>query len=64
MGENIKYLVHSNEGRVLACLLFGAAAWRCGARDAWIGWDVSARERNPPLVANNTRFRVLPKMVA
>ena len=59
-GENLKYLVHSRDGRPLACLLFGAAAWKCGARDAWIGWDAPARKRNLPYVANNTRFLVLP----
>jgi len=60
VGESLKYLVHSRDGQPLACLLFGAAAWTCRARDAWIGWDVSARARNLPLVANNTRFLVLP----
>jgi hypothetical protein len=60
VGENMKYLVHSRDGRPLACLLFGAAAWKCGARDAWIGWQPSARERNLPKLANNTRFLVLP----
>ena len=60
VGENMKYLVHSNDGRVLACLLFGAAAWKCNARDAWIGWQASARERNLPEVASNTRFLILP----
>jgi hypothetical protein len=60
VGENMKYLVHSRDGRPVACLLFGAAAWKCGARDAWIGWDGAARERNLPYVANNTRFLVLP----
>ena len=59
-GENLKYLVHSRNGRPLACLLFGAAAWKCGARDVWIGWDAPARERNLPYVTNNSRFLVLP----
>jgi hypothetical protein len=60
VGENMKYLVRSRDGRPLACLLFGAAAWKCAARDAWIGWQPSARERNLPYLANNTRFLVLP----
>jgi len=60
VGENLKYLVHSRDGRPLACLLFGAPAWTCGARDAWIGWRAPARERNLPYVANNSRFLVLP----
>jgi len=60
VGENIKYLVHARDGRPVACLLFGAAAWQCSARDAWIGWQASARQRNLPSIANNTRFLVLP----
>lgn len=60
VGENLKYLVHSRDGQPLGCLLFGAAAWKCGARDDWIGWPTPVRERNLPLVTNNTRFLVLP----
>jgi len=59
-GENMKYLVHSRDGRPLACLLFSAAAWKCAARDAWIGWRAPVRERNLQAVANNSRFLVLP----
>lgn len=60
VGENMKYLVHSRDERPLACLLFGAAAWKCGARDAWIGWPAPVRERNLPYVTNNSRLLVLP----
>ena len=59
-GENLKYLIHSRDGHPLACLLFGAAAWKCGARDAWIGWPAPVRERNLLYVTNNSRFLVLP----
>lgn len=60
VGENMKYLVHSRDGRPLACVLFGAAAWTCAARDAWIGWQAAARARHLSWVANNTRFLILP----
>jgi hypothetical protein len=40
VGENLKYLVHDRFGRLLACLLFGAAAWKVKTRDVWIGWNV------------------------
>lgn len=59
-GENLKYLVRDRRGRLLGCLWFAAAAWRCKARDQFIGWDQQARQRNLPCVANNTRFLVLP----
>jgi hypothetical protein len=60
VGETMKYLVHSRDGQPLACLLFGAAAWKCGARDAWIGWRAPVREHNLPYLANNARFLLLP----
>lgn len=60
VGENLKYLACDRHGRPLACLLFGAAAWKAKARDAWIGWNVAQREHALPLLANNTRFLVLP----
>ena len=60
VGENIRYLARDRVARPLGCVLFGSAAWKCVARDAWIGWDRSARERNLGLLTNNTRFLVLP----
>ena len=33
VGENLAYLAYHPDGQELACLLFGAAAWRCGAWD-------------------------------
>jgi len=59
-GENLKYLVRDWRGRVLGCLWFAAAAWRCKARDRFIGWEENTRKRNLPWVANNTRFLLLP----
>ena len=32
VGENVKYLVRAEDGRPLAALLFGAAAWKCATR--------------------------------
>jgi hypothetical protein len=60
VGENLKYLARDRHGRPLACLLFGAAAWKAKARDEWLGWTPAQRERALPLLANNTRFLVLP----
>src|SRR5207247_2270866 len=58
--ENLKYLVQDRHGRDLACLLFGAAAWRAAARDKFLGWDESQKAVGLSRVANNTRFLVLP----
>jgi hypothetical protein len=60
VGENLKYLLRSRTGRPLAALLFGAAAWKCAAREAWIGWSGRQRQDHLPLIANNTRFLVVP----
>jgi len=60
VGENLKYLVCSGNGRALACLLFGSAAWKTQGRDAFVGWDRSTRERNLQRITNNTRFLILP----
>ena len=60
VGENIRYLIRDRAGRPVGCALFGSAAWKCAARDAWIGWERGAREANLGLLTNNTRFLVLP----
>ena len=60
VGENVSYLVRDRVGRELACVLFGAAAWKCAPRDRWIGWSAEHREQRLGWVANNTRFLILP----
>jgi Domain of unknown function (DUF4338) len=60
VGENLQYLVGDAQGRPLACVLFGAAAWQCASRDRYIGWDSSARAQQLQLIANNTRFMIVP----
>lgn len=60
VGENIAYLAWDCRGRELACLLFSAAAWKTRPRDNWIGWDAATRARRLPLLANNSRFLILP----
>ena len=60
VGENLKYLARDRQGRALACLLFGSAAWKAKARDAFIGWDAAGRQRHLARLTNNTRFLILP----
>jgi hypothetical protein len=60
VGENLGYLIRSRAGVDLACLLFGAAAWQCAARDRWIGWSAEQRAQGLPFIANNSRFLILP----
>lgn len=60
IGLNLRYLVRDCHGRTLACLLFGAAAWKVAARDSFIGWSCSQREQRVNWLSNNTRFLILP----
>jgi hypothetical protein len=60
VGENLGYLIRSRTGVDLACLLFGAAAWQCAPRDQWIGWSAEQRAKRLALIANNSRFLILP----
>ena len=48
------------EERLVGLLGFGAAAWKSGPRDAWIGWSRAQRHRNLSGVVNNARFLILP----
>jgi hypothetical protein len=63
VGENIKYMVCDKNQRVVAFLLFGAAAWSLAARDAFIGWDNKTREKNLLYVIGNSRFLILPWVI-
>jgi hypothetical protein len=44
----------------LALLSFSAPAWKCAARDGWIGWDFRHQYDRLHLVVNNSRFLILP----
>jgi hypothetical protein len=60
VGQNLRYLVRDRQGRDLAGLGFGAAAWQTQPRDAFIGWTAAQRQAHLALVANNSRFLILP----
>jgi hypothetical protein len=60
VGENMKYMVYSQDGRPLSCLLFGSAAWSCSGRDEFIGWDKLQRKQGLSNMTDNTRFLLLP----
>src|SRR5258706_397457 len=60
VGQNIGYLAYDREDREVACLLFGAPAWRCRARDQFLEWTSEQRRKQLERVANNSRFLILP----
>jgi hypothetical protein len=60
VGENVSYLVESRCGQLLGCAVFGAAAWKCGPRDRFVGWSAAVRQEHLELVANNMRLLIVP----
>lgn len=59
VGEHLKYMVFSNNCP-FACVIWSSAPWYIGARDRFIGWSSETRKKNLHLIANNTRFLILP----
>ena len=59
IGETLWYVAHLN-GTWLALAVFSAAALKCRARDAWVGWDFRTQYGRLHLVSNNTRLLLLP----
>ena len=59
IGNTLWYVV-TWHGQWIALLSFSAAAWKCAARDQWIGWGFRYQFDRLHLVANNSRFLILP----
>ena len=59
VGSYLKYLA-CLDGRPVACLGWGSAAWKVACRDVLIGWDASVRSTNLHQVVNNVRFLIFP----
>lgn len=60
VGEWLRYVAEV-DGQWVALLTFSAPALHVKARDQWIGWSPRQRARRLGLVANNSRFLVLPQ---
>jgi len=60
VGENMKYMAFDRRQRPLACLLYGAPAWKTQSRDRFIGWSPGVRQKNLNCLTNNTRFLIFP----
>jgi len=58
-GAQLRYFAYAGE-RLVGLLGFGAAAWKTGPRDEWIGWSRAQRQRNLSGVVNNARFLIPP----
>jgi hypothetical protein len=59
VGNHLKYIAYMGE-RPVACIGWGSAAWSVKSRESFVGWNKITKENNLHLVANNTRFLILP----
>lgn len=59
VGEQLRYVAEV-EGQWVALLAWSAAAYQLAPREEWIGWSVEQKRRRLALVANNSRFLILP----
>lgn len=58
-GSQLRYNVFAGE-QLVACLSFGASAWKLKDRERFIGWSEAQRADKLQLVVNNARFLILP----
>ena len=59
IGHTLWYIASYGDEWV-ALLSFSAAAWKCSARDRWIGWRYRHQYSRLNFIANNSRFLILP----
>jgi hypothetical protein len=59
IGETLWYVALWND-KWVALLSFSTPAWKCAARDRWIGWNLRYQYDRLHLVTNNSRFLILP----
>lgn len=60
IGETLWYVALWQDQWV-ALLSFSVAAWKCAARDLWIGWSSRQQYDRLKLLVNNSRFLILPE---
>lgn len=59
VGRSLRYVAEI-DGRWLALLGWASPALKCASRDAWIGWSATLQWQRLGLIANNSRFLILP----
>jgi len=60
IGNTIWYVATNND-EWAALISYSAAALKCGVRDQWIDWGFRHQYDRLHLVANNSRFLILPQ---
>jgi hypothetical protein len=59
VGNHLKYMAFAEDAPV-ACIGWGSAAWAVQAREEYIGWTKSVKNKNLHFIINNTRYLILP----
>ena len=59
VGRSLRYVAEL-DGGWLALLGWASAALKCASRDVWIGWSPTLQWQRLGLIANNSRFLILP----
>ena len=59
VGQSLRYVAELNQ-KWVALLGWSAAALKCKPRDHWIGWTQPIQWQRLHLIANNSRFLILP----
>jgi len=59
VGKSLRYVAEAGS-QWLALLGWASAALKCAPRDVWIGWSAPVHWQRIGLVANNSRFLLLP----
>jgi len=59
VGRSLRYVAEM-DGRWLALLGWASPALKCASRDTWIGWSPTLQWQRLGLIANNSRFLILP----
>ena len=59
VGRALRYVAEA-KGEWVALLGWNSAAYHLKAREAWIGWSPAQRQQRLALVAQNSRFLILP----
>ena len=61
VGRSLRYVAHV-DGHWLALLGWASPALKVASRDAWIGWSPTLQWQRLALIANNSRFLILPNL--
>lgn len=61
VGRSLRYVAHV-DGHWLALLGWASPALKVASRDAWISWSPTLQWQRLALIANNSRFLILPNL--